>query len=288
MAGTLAFYSGMMPGITKAVSSIAGDEAAQRGFRQAAASEANIAQAAKDTVEARLKAQGYNDSMTGSMDYVAGKHGLTAADILRYQRYANNRMNPDDAPVTPSDVQRLAPALRDLGAMRGGQFQHIGGYEQGIAKAPGEAAESAIKGGMADAFLQNGPGNLPYKTAAELLQAGNQALGRGKEDALPSGVREALWYMNADPRAQAAMRAIKQMGQSPGPVVNNFSSGFRDVVDPKTGKVMTYNVGKDNQMIPLGEAPPPANAGAPLSNIGKMLKDIENGNLGKKPTTSGW
>jgi hypothetical protein len=47
----MAFYNGMMPGITKMVESFAGDAASQKGYRQAASAEAAIAGARKDNME---------------------------------------------------------------------------------------------------------------------------------------------------------------------------------------------------------------------------------------------
>lgn len=290
MAGTMAFYNGMMPGISKMVESMAGDAAAQKGYQRAALAESEIASARKANTEAALKQREYRDAAEGSLNYVLGKHGLNAGDFNRFVEHVNGRGDPG-VQFSPEDVVRYNAALTDYGALRRGGEQHLGSYILNSAKAPGEQAESRIKTRMADSF-ETGQGYGPHKTWADLIAAGNTALGRGNEaTAMPTSVREAQWLASASPQDKAQWEAVQRAKQSPGAVVQNFAASTETVRDPKTGKPMLIRFGKDNSQYPVGEAYIKGeDSKVPLSPLGKMMSDIQNGYIkgGKGPTTSGW
>lgn len=255
MAGTLSFYNGMMPGITKMVESMAGDAAAQRGYRQAASAEAAIANARRDNVEAQIKAREYQDAEAGALNFVLGQHGLEAKRFKEFVDQANGR-----APAggfSPEEVAKYNAALRDYGALRRGGEQHLGSYVGHMAKAPGEAAESSIKTGMAGAF-NTGQGAGPYRTAAELMAAGNTALGRGGHDSIPADVKTWQWLQTQPPEVRAAFdkreMAIRAAGASPGASVFNPVP----VYDKATGETYYGYPGKQGGEIQVtGSRVPP-------------------------------
>lgn len=285
----MAFYNGMMPGISKMVESFAGDAASQRGYQRAALAESEIASARKANTEAALKQREYQDAAEGSLNYVLGKHGLNSGDFNRFVEHVNGRGDPA-VQYSPEDITRYNAALRDYGAIKRGGEQHLGSYELNAAKAPGEGAESRIKTKMADAF-ETGRGSGPHKTWTDLIAAGNSALGRGNEaTALPTSVREAQWLASATPQEKAQWIESQKAKQSPGTTIN-MPNATQYGVDPETKKPGMFQIGRDGKKIftPIDPAPEKG-SGAPLSPLGKMMSDIEKGHIkgGKGPTVSGW
>jgi hypothetical protein len=224
MAGTMAFYNGMMPGITKMVSSMAGDEAANRGYRQAATAEAAIANARRDNIEGAIKQQEFGSSQQGSLNYVLGKHGVGSGEFNDYMQHMTGKRDPNAPPVnyTPDQTTKLNAALRDFGALRRGNEHNLGSYENNMAKAPGEAAESGIKSRVAQSF-ETGQGFGPYKSFNEVTGAANAALGRGGADHMPADVKTWQWLQGQPPEVRAQYDAremkLRASGASPGATV---------------------------------------------------------------------
>lgn len=224
MAGTMAFYNGMMPGITGMVKSIAGDEAAYRGYRQAATAEAAIANARRDNVEAGIKEREYKNSREGSLNYVLGKHGIGAGEFNDYMQHITGKRDPNLPPLnyTPEQAAKFNTAVRDYGALGYGNPHNLASYEQGMAKAPGEQAESNIKTRVAQSF-ETGQGFGPYKSFNEVVAAANPALGRSGADSLPSDVKTWQWLQAQPPEVRAQYQGWdigrRTAGASPGAVV---------------------------------------------------------------------
>jgi hypothetical protein len=281
----MAFYNGMMPGITKMVESMAGDAAAQKGYRQAAMAEAAIANARRDNIEGQLKAREYQDAEAGSLNFVLGQHGLEAKRFKEFVDQANGR-----APAggfSPEEVAKYNAALRDYGALRWGGEQHLGSYVGNMAKAPGEAAESSIKTGMAGAF-NTGQGAGPYRTAAELMAAGNTALGRGGHDSIPADVKTWQWLQTQPPEVRAAFdkreMAIRAAGASPGATVMTPVPMLGP--DGKT-TVYGYPSKQGGDIKPTtAVVPTPAGQAGPQSAVGKLMNDVRKGYVGGAQTPS--
>ena len=275
----MAFYNGMMPGITKMVESFAGDAASQRGYRQAATAEAAIANARRDNFEVAKQGREYQDAEAGSLNFVLGQHGLEAKRFKEFVDQANGR-----APAggfSPEEATKYNAALRDYGALRRGGEQHLGSYVGHMAKAPGEQAESSIKSRMAESF-QTGQGFGPHKSAMEVMGAGNAALGRGNADTLPSDVKTWQWLQTQPPEVRAAYdkreMAIRASGASPGATVMTPVP----MLGPD-GKTTVYGYpSKQGADIKPTTAvvPTPAGQSGPQSAVGKLMNDVKKGYVG--------
>lgn len=252
MAGTMAFYNGMMPGLTEMVKSISGDEAARKGYRQAAQAEHDISSARKNNVEAQVKQNEYADTDKNAMSYVLGQHGLTAPDFQTYQRHVNGTLNPGEQQrtYTPEESAKYNAALRDYGAFKTGKFHDVSQGATQFAQLP------AVQGSVQAAQDYS---KTPGRTAEEIIRMNQGAMGKDvlKPNELPNEVQVANWYAGAPASARQAFDTVQASKRSPGVSVNNYPGGFQEVVGPD-GKPHVVQVGKDGDKRDIGVVPKPA------------------------------
>jgi hypothetical protein len=281
MAGTMAFYNGMMPGITKMVGSIAGDEASNRGYRQAATAEAAIAGARKDNIEAAIKQQEFGNSQQGSLNYVLGKHGIGAGEFNGYMQHMTGKRDPNAPPVnyTPEQTTKLNAALRDFGALRRGNEHNIGSYENNMAKAPGEAAESGIKQRIGQSF-ETGQGFGPYKSFNEVAGAGNAALGRGGADSVPTDVKTWQWLQTQPPEVRAQYQGWDHSRRAAGAAAGTtVMTPVEMLADDNKTVVYGYPSKKGGEITPTTARVPPK-----ARNLNQIIADkVANGQTAAPP-----
>ena len=270
MAGTMAFYNGMMPGITEMVKSLSGDEAARRGYAKAATAEHDIASARKANIESQIKQSEYGDIDKNATSYVLGQHGISAPDFQAYQRHKMGSLSPGEQPRTysPDESAKFDAALRDYGALKTGKFHDVSQGATGFAQLP--AVQGSVQ--AAQQF-----GREPGRSSADIIKMNQAALGKDvmdrPESMAPTSVREAEWYSKATPEQRANWVATKKAGHAPAANINNFPGGLDTVVID--GVPTRVQVGKDNKVVPIGPAAP---TGDPMKQIvADMIRQRQKG-----------
>jgi hypothetical protein len=198
MAGTLAFYNGMMPGITKAVSSVADDTPYYRGQRVGAQTQHDLASAEKLRADAEKTYNDINNHNQGGMNFVMGTHGVNGKALRGYQqsmdkgedwRGAAFAQNPGVAPDKTRETLNLA--LRDLGA-----FQY--GPEKAAKYATEMAQLPAVQGAVGAAQRNDA------QSAADIMRF-QASLGK---DVMQD--KTFNWFASQPPEVQRAFTGLQQ------------------------------------------------------------------------------
>lgn len=244
MAGSLAFYSGMTPGITKMVSSIADDTAYNKGYALQANAMHDLSSARKADADA-LKIQ--HEMKTGdnaALDYVMGAHGLSKPEFESWRNARSNGTMPagtDEGPgFSSGQVDRYNAALRDYSAMMTRKPHDVSQFATQMAQLPAvQASVDAARRGDS-------------KSASEIMM--NQAaLGKDvMQDHNSTDVKTWNWLQSQPPAVQKAFTANQIAMRQAGATAVNMPSGIEKVM---VGGVPTLvQVGRNGEKHIVGPA----------------------------------
>lgn len=303
MAGSLAFYSGLMPGISRTVSSIADDTAYNKGYATQANAMHDLASARKADAEAEATAANTKNHAMGGVNYVMGQHGVTGKVLDDFQKDRYNggtgngaafAMNPG---VSPGEtIPKLNLALRDLGAFQYGA-EKAAPYMKAAAEQPGMQAESEAKRVGIENFNKSLAAN-PKMALNDIIQMSQAAVGKDVlADKTPAPLKTAQILSAMPQDQQKSLISIMQATHPPATQIN-MPGATHYGTDPATGKAGMFQIGKDGKQIftPI-DPPPPTN---PVdAEIARKIKARNSGqgaqppapavqSNGKKPTNSGW
>lgn len=278
MAGSLAFYSGMTPGITKMVSSIADDTAYNKGYALQANSMHDMASARKADADALKTRHEITTGDNAALDYVMGAHGLSKPEFESWRNARSNGTMPagtDEGPgFSSGQVDRYNAALRDYSAMMTRKPHDVSQFATQMAQLPAvQASVDAARRGDS-------------KSASEIMM--NQAaLGKDvMQDHNSTDVKTWNWLQSQPPAVQKAFTANQiAMRQAGATSVNNMTPV--EMVDPATGnKVYGYPQKNGSDIKPTSAQVPAKGPEGPQSGVGKILSDQRKGFIPGAPASA--
>lgn len=276
MAGTLAFYNGMMPGITRAMSSLADDSSYGKGYALQANAMHDMASARKANADTEKTLHEIRTGDDAALDYVMGSHGLTKQDFEDWRNSRRNGTMPAGSSAgpgfSPEQMQTRNNALRDYAAMMTRKPGEVGKFATEMAQLPSVQASVAA--------AQRGD----EQSAADIIRH-QAALGKDvMKESSPSSINEFNMFSKMTPQQQQAFLALQTAKRPAGTTINMPNATYYGT-DPATGRSGMFQIGKDGKQIftPI-DPPPPSN---PVdAEIAKRLKERQTAG-GPPPVKSG-
>ena len=227
MAGSLAFYSGMTPGISRMVSSIADDTAYNKGYALQANSMHDMASARKADADALKIRHEITSGDDAAINHVLGTYNLTKPEFDAFKAARTNGTplpaGTNEGPgFSQGQIERYNNALRDHAAMMTRKPHDVSQFATQMAQLP--AVQASV-----DAARR-----VDSKSASEIMM--NQAaLGKDvMQDHNSTDVKTWNWLQSQPPAVQKAYTANQiAMRQAGATSVNNMTPV--EMVDPATG-----------------------------------------------------
>lgn len=263
MAGSLAFYNGLTPGISKMVSSIADDTAYTKGYALQANAMHDMASARKADADANKTAHEIISGDNAAVDYVLGAHGISKPEFEAYREARRNGTMPAGTNEGPGfssgQTDRYNNALRDYAAMMTRKPHDVAQFATEMAQLP------AVQRSVASA------GQGGEKAASDIM-LNQAALGKNVlQDRTPGTIQTANYLMNLPPEQRSQMVGVINSIHPPATQIN-MPGATHYGTDPVTGKPGMFQIGKDGKQIFTAiDPPPPSN---PIdAEIQKRLKE---------------
>lgn len=279
MAGSLAFYSGMTPGISRMVSSIADDTAYNKGYALQANSMHDMASARKADADALKIRHEITSGDDAAINHVLGTYNLTKPEFDAFKAARTNGTplpaGTNEGPgFSQGQIERYNNALRDHAAMMTRKPHDVSQFATQMAQLPAvQASVDAARRGDS-------------KSASEIMM--NQAaLGKDvMQDHNSTDVKTWNWLQSQPPAVQKAYTANQiAMRQAGATSVNNMTPV--EMVDPATGnKVYGYPQKNGSEIKATSALVPPKGPEGPQSGAGKILSDQRKGFIPGAPASA--
>lgn len=249
--GSLAFYNGMMPGITKAIESLADDTAYSKGYKLQAGAMNDLASARKHDADALKVRHEMKTGDDAAMDFVMGTHGISRPEFESWRAARSGGTMPAGTSAgpgfSPEQTDRYNAALRDYAAMMTRKPHDVSQFSTQMAQLP--AVQRSVEAA----------GRNDARSASDIM-LNQAALGKDvMADKTPAQIRTAQYLLGLSPGERAqTVSAINSI--HPPATQINMPGATHYGTEPATGRPGMFQIGKDGKQIftPI-DPPPPTN-----------------------------